>query len=41
MNIIKVNYNWEKPRANISTAGAEKRHARRRKKTEGSSTFFV
>lgn len=32
MNIIKVNYNWEKPRANISTAGAEERYGERRKK---------
>jgi len=41
MNIIKVNYNWEKPRANISTAGTGERRDGAGEKTEGSLTFFV
>lgn len=41
MNIIKVNYNWEKPRANISTAGTAERCDGAGEKTEESLTFFV
>lgn len=52
MNIIKVNYNWEKPWANISTAGTRGQRGRTRggeeeggggkgEKTEGNPTFFV